>query len=282
MIGEAADRSPLAPLPEEGSQRLLKQVFDIWLTPEIERRRSTGKLSDYFQVRKAQVVFEMDAPVTVRLNEEVRAIWTVRATRAIAKGESVSVGDFSEIVSVDLTDNDPNAGHITILLHQGTWWITWNTRYNAGRISDSIAAATEFLTAARSAMGRHHFRAFTDNLFSAVELLAKAELFSTSDKQLLHAKTHSFVKGRFNHLTKWDDVQTDFAKLLNQLESMREQAKYGFKPYTLSVHEAHSLVCRAEKMFESVTSRAPRRHESTGGSESEAAKGDDGTGKVRQ
>ena len=131
------------------------------------------------------------------------------------------------------------------------------------------------MTAARSAMDHHHFRALADNLFSAVELLAKAELFSSPDKRLLHAKTHSSVKSGFNRLSKWGNVQTDFAKLLNQLERMREPAKYGLEPWTLSVEEAHSLIARAETMFEAVTSRAPRRQKSTGDSEPEAGKRED-------
>src|SRR6202030_1175276 len=99
------------------------------VVPEMERRGAAGRLPNHFNLWAAQIVFEVDAPVTVRFNEEIRATMMVRATRSVAKGEAVSFADFSEIVSIELTHNDPNAGHITIMLHQGSWFITWNTRY---------------------------------------------------------------------------------------------------------------------------------------------------------
>jgi hypothetical protein len=98
------------PVVEEGSSdRTLQHVFELWLTPEVERRRSTGQLPPNFQVWRAQIVFEVDAPVRVRLNDEVRSVMTARATRAITKGEAIGINDFSEVVSIELTDSDPNA-----------------------------------------------------------------------------------------------------------------------------------------------------------------------------
>ena len=84
------DPLPVAPFGDEAVQ----QVFDLWLTPEVERRRAAGRLPQ--PIRKAQIIFEVDGRPVVRFNDEVRVIMTVRTTRAVTKGEVVSSADFSE------------------------------------------------------------------------------------------------------------------------------------------------------------------------------------------
>ena len=195
----------------------------------------------------------------MRFNDEVRVIMTVRTTRAVTKGEVVSSSDFSEHISIELTDHDANGGRITLVLHQNRWWVTWDLRYNAQRISETVKAAQEFIAAAHFSGERSHARSFIDTLFSAVELLAKAELLSLPDKQLLDAKTHGSVRSRFNLWTRTGSIDRDFSGLLNTLDSMRDPARYGLQPWSLTPDEMTSLLTRAEKMLDAVASRVPRR-----------------------
>ncbi len=245
----------------EGPDRTLQQVFELWVMPEVQRRQSAGELPPTFQLWSAQVVFEVDAPVKVRLNKEVRTMMKVRATRAVAKGEAVDMSDFSEIVSIELTENDPNAGHITIIAHQGTWYLTWDTRYNAQRIATAIATATEFVESAEDNLkaAPPRFRPFTENLFSAVELLAKAVLLQLPDKKFLSSKTHGIIKSSFNQWSNLGNIEPDFATLLNELKSMRAGARYSLNAWELPVEKAQSLLVRTEKMLADVTLRTPRR-----------------------
>ncbi len=251
----------IAVVEGESPDRTLQQVFDVWVAPEVERRRSAGQLPPNFQLWQAQIVFEVDAPVRVRLNDEVRSVMKVRATRAIAKGEAVGMNDFSEVVSIELTDNDPNAGHITLLFHQGIWYLAWDTRYNAQLIDTTIKVATEFMELARDNLTSSppRVRPFAENLFSAVELLAKAVLLALPDKKVLSGKTHGLIKSNFNQWSNLGNIDSDFANLLNELGRMRDPARYGLKPWELPVGEAQALLARAEKMQAEVTSRAPRR-----------------------
>jgi uncharacterized protein (UPF0332 family) len=229
--------------------------------PEVQRRQSAGHLPANFQLWCAQVVFEIDAPVKVRLNDEVRVMMKARATRVVAKGEAVGMNDFSEIVSIELTKNDPNSGHITVILHQGTWYLTWDTRYNAQRIATTIASAKEFIESAQDNLkvSPPRLRPFTENLFSAVELLAKAVLLASPDRKILSSKTHGIIKSGFNQWSNLGNTEPDFANLLNELERMRALARYGLKTWELPIENAQALLVRAEKMLIVVTSRAPRR-----------------------
>jgi uncharacterized protein (UPF0332 family) len=247
--------------PVLGPDRTLQQVFELWVMPEVERRQSAGQVPPNFQLWSAQVVFEVDAPVKVRLNNEVRAMMKVRATRAVAKGEAVGMNDFSEIVSIELTEIDPNAGHITIIAHQGIWYLTWDTRYNAQRIATTIATAKEFIESAQDNLrvSSPRLRSFTENLFSAVELLAKAVLLQLPDRKILSSKTHGTIKSGFNQWSKLGNTERDFANLLNELERMRTPAKYSLNAWELPVEKAQSLLVRTEKMLADVISRTPRR-----------------------
>ncbi len=76
----------------------------------------------------------------VRLNDEVRAIISGKATRPINQGEMVTESDISEIMSIQLTDEDPaDAGHFTGLIIRGEWVLQWDFRYTSkGRTSSLL------------------------------------------------------------------------------------------------------------------------------------------------
>ena len=66
-------------LNEEFGKNLMQQAFDLWINPEIERRREAGRLPDDFVLRAAQVIMSLDANAPeVRSNEELKAARTVK------------------------------------------------------------------------------------------------------------------------------------------------------------------------------------------------------------
>jgi len=60
---------------EEFGQDLMQQVLEIWINPEIERRREAGRLPDDFALTRAQVIMNLDANAhEVRFNKEIKAV----------------------------------------------------------------------------------------------------------------------------------------------------------------------------------------------------------------
>lgn len=51
-VGEAANEKPY--------EATMRQAFGLWITPEIEHRRQTGRLPDGFSLYAAQVIMDMD------------------------------------------------------------------------------------------------------------------------------------------------------------------------------------------------------------------------------
>jgi uncharacterized protein (UPF0332 family) len=252
---------------EDFDQNLMGQVLELWINPEIERRREAGSLPDDFVVTRAQIIMNLaaDAP-EVRFNKEIKAVAQFRAARAVEVGEDLTEADIESIEDIMLTDEDPNAGHLTMMLFKGRWFIAFDFRYNATRIAAIVRAAREFLDAASFALRQHHLRPFVDNLFSATELMAKGLLLMWPDERLLNSRKHTFVSTKFNLSGKWGHTDQRYVSLLNRLSKLRGSARYLDKDFSLSADEAKKMLATAESMFGTLRDSAPERYKLSGDS----------------
>lgn len=238
------------------ADNLLHRVFDLWIDPEVERRQSLGLLPEDFRLRAAQVILNVGAAPEVRLDEEVRAKAKIKPARPIEAGDIVRAVDVDEYVAVELTDVDPDAGHVTVLRHQDGWSITFDFRYNAARVALVLDASREFLACAQFALAAGHERAATDNLFSAVELMAKADLLKLHDTGLLSSVKHSYVAHQFNRLGHTGTIEVGYLRLLNRLRDLRTPARYPPSSHKAAREELQQLLAIALEMHAVV---APRR-----------------------
>ena len=247
-------------LSEDFLRGVLQNTIEVWVTPEVVRRVAEGRLPHTFDLTAAQVVFNVGAPVVVRLNAEVRGLMKATAARDLEAGEVVLGHDIADIESMELLpDSDPNAAHVTIIRIRDKWWVWFDRRYNAERTAQLRTRAREFLDTAASALDRGALAPFAENLWAAVELLAKAWLMYGPDEALLNAKTHRYIVGRYNLSRKDGAVDPRFASLLNELTQMRDAARYAARPLTVSPDTAREMVRTAEDMYQHVEALAPTR-----------------------
>jgi hypothetical protein len=237
----------------------VQQVFDLWLNPEIERRRATGVLAEGFALYAGQIIINVDFPPVVRLNQEIKGVLRGVAARPILKGEDVSWRDLLDIHQIELTTEDANAGHMTLLLHKGRWFLEFDFRYNAQRVADTIDAARQFLDAARFCSERAHVRAFCENLFGATELLAKGTLLMLPDKGILTSKKHDYVASHFNRWGKYGNTDPRYVGLLNQLGRLRSSARYVSGEVKFTAPEMTEMLAVAEEMYSTLREQAPTR-----------------------
>jgi uncharacterized protein (UPF0332 family) len=249
-------------MDDNGASRALKQAFQLWFEPEIKRRVAEGRIGKDFSVWAAQVVMNLDADPVVRINNEVRGAFVARAGKIGSKakaGETIRLRDLSQIESVELTDEDPNAGHLTAIVHHRRWHVFFDFRYNAGRIESLLRAADEFLAAATTAAERGHAIATIDNLYDSVQLMAKSFLLTTPERAALESKTHGFIETRFNRQAKLGNVERASADLLNRLARLRPQTRYAFEPVRIAQSELQQMLESAGKMRADIETRRPRR-----------------------
>ncbi|MDI6772030.1 MAG: HEPN domain-containing protein [bacterium] len=251
-----------AQFDDEMARRVVDQMMDLFVRPEIDRRKATGRISDDFELRAAQVVLNVDASPQVRLNDEVRIAAKYRAAGPMKKGEKFPI-DPKRIVRLVLTDEDPNAAHITLLGLPAGGWVHWvlefDFHYNATRTRAHAEAAREFLDTARDALDKGHLRTLVENLYGATELMAKGILLSIPDKVFMTTGSHRLIAARFD---KWGDmgnVDKKYAKLLTRLWGYRGQARYLRGNFKLTAEKAREMLATAEEMFAAFQQQIPER-----------------------
>lgn len=194
-------------------QRLFDQMMDLWVRPEVERRRDRGDIEGKFSLLQAQVVFYPDERgVEVRLNDEVRI--------------SVIVNSKGDIFPSLCDEIDANAGHMTLMPKSSGWGISFDFIYNRAHANKHLELAEEFLAVAKYALRHELFGSLVENLFAACELSAKSILLAHPDKALQGKIRHGMISARYNMQAKLGNVEQAHSAALNKLASLRSKARY--------------------------------------------------------
>lgn len=251
-------------LTDEFADRFLANVYRLWLIPEVQRRLSGGLLDGDTKIWAGQIIFGMTGVLAVQLNDEVNGIFHVRPEAALPEGVLLSAENALDIaanvVHFELDDHDqPDAAHVTVLLGERGFYITFDMRYNSALVAGLVVRAREFLTIARYAETTGSVHALIANLHIAVEALAKARLVLHPDNEILVSRNHGFLRARFNRHSKGDDAEQRFARLLNRLDELRNPARYSLSQLSLSSDEARSLIDDADAMLARVLAVSPGR-----------------------
>jgi uncharacterized protein (UPF0332 family) len=236
-------------------ENVVRNALDLWINPEINRRREAGTLPENFSAYAIQVIFDDDLEcVQVRLNEEVRAVLEVDFTRDIKAGDAITISDIGDVKRVQLTKEDPNAGHFTLIRKKEGWTIAFDFTRNVTRSHQYLDAANEFLKSAEFAFNNKYFRAFIDNLHSTAELVAKG-LLIMHDSEALKSKKHGQVSGKYNLWGCFGNINVQYTKLLNLLQKLRKSARYLEGDLTLTPVEAKDMLTVAEAMVKDLEAR---------------------------
>lgn len=233
---------------EEASKRAIQQILDIFVLPEIKRRQELGEAEKPFPLQYAQIIFYPDGtPSEVRLNNEVKTELKVvlkkEYQRKHEKGEPIYWGQIERIESTRLTDeDDPNAGHATLINFSGSWFLYFDFKYNKERASKHLKAAQQFVDAARAALGKAHWSVFIDSLCSASELTAKAYLLSSPDKTIIKSKRHGVVASKTNKHKKLGNLERHHVDAFNKVWSVRGKARYLEGELDINEKEANDLL----------------------------------------
>lgn len=239
----------------------INHLFELFFTPEIERRKEAGTLDDTFALRYAQVLMYSDGRQhEVRLNDEVAAILRVQAKEPIAAGDPVYSSQIGNVVGMELPDDvDPNAAHATVARIGDAWYLGFDFRYNKALSQQHVETANEFLSAAHTAMESEHWRAFLDNLFSAAELLSKAVLLLLPDADFVKKTSHRSVHARINRFAHLGNIAPEFRDTFNRLSQLRSPARYLEREVQLLPEEAASMYSIVDHMATEAAARCSAR-----------------------
>lgn len=214
-------------MDEEFNQRVFQQINDFWIVPEIEKRKKLNRLPKDFRLRAVQIIFSLDRGWNrVRLNEEVKTIIKIKINGPIKKGEAVYENNIDNIEKIELTDDDKNCAHITLLLFKNNWMMSFDFRYNKNIVKEHIKASKEFYESAMDNVNKKRLRSFFECAFASAELSAKAILLILPDKNIIYGKDHEVRIKRFKNWTELGNAPEEYSKALIRLNLLRPSARY--------------------------------------------------------
>jgi hypothetical protein len=162
------------------------------------------------------------------------------------------------IEAIDLHEADANCGHITMVRFKGKWSVHFNFVYNRQLIREILEVVPGSVETAEFALEKSHLHPFVEIIWSAAELMAKAELYAIANQDVKGTKKHKTVKAEFNRLARASPVLQGWAKTLNRLEELRRQARYLEKTLKLTPAEARAMLEGAKEQMEFMRKRVPR------------------------
>jgi hypothetical protein len=238
----------------EIGQRFFQQMMDIFILPAIEEIQSTGSLPRPAQLSAAQVIFFPDGrKPQVRINREVTAIGKVRLLHGVTKhpGDPIHEHELQGLEGISLPEKEfPDCGHATFIRFGDTWTVAFDFRYNKTLARQHFSVAEQFFRTAEHALSNKHWSAFADNLFSAAELAARANLLLMPDKKFREKATHKAIHHRYNRFADLGNVDPEHVSAFNKLYGIRDKARYLRQPFTMSQAEAKTLLDAVRTMLE--------------------------------
>jgi hypothetical protein len=239
---------------------LLRNLMDSWVTPDVRRRQEAGSLEKPLHIRMAQIVFFPNgrAPA-VRINNEVRGRGRFKFKEPlhepIAAGDPVYWNQIDGLESFQLDPEERDYGHATIFSFEQSWVITFDFIYNKRRSAEHIAAAREYLVAAKSSWRASLCRPFVDNLAAASELAAKAYLLGRPDQSVMEGKTHQTIHLKINAGRRLGNVASQAIDSFNLLQELRYRARYLSRELDISQPAAASMIADTEGFLSAVEER---------------------------
>jgi hypothetical protein len=225
-----------------GPERTLRQMFNLFIGPEIDRRVAAGLLTTQFNLEKAQVIFDGDKSPQVRLNDEVRGSMLVKVSKPVEIGDPIGVADITEVDRWELDIADADCGHFTVIRWAGdNWQMLFDFQRNKRKGADLVSLAEQFLATAEFAFSKGHSGPYIDNLFSSCELLAKARLMTAAAQNDIDS--HKTIHSKINLWKKMGNVDGKFVTLFNELASARSVARYSAGKYLSIQSETDAVDC---------------------------------------
>lgn len=223
-------------------ENLLKQCFELWINPEAEKRKTEGTLNRDFSLKAAQIIFCLGHKPIVRLNKEVKVLVSAKLKRTVKKGELIYTSDVEHIKGLQLTDEEKDFGHITIVLFKGSWIIGFSFIYDATKSKELLEIGQTYLSSAKKDFQGKNYRPMIESLSVAAENFAKARLYLLPDDLIRKTKKHGVVQAKVNIYAKTSNIiNIGFKDTFNKLQTIRDKARYSTQ-FVMSEDEAEKMI----------------------------------------
>lgn len=237
-----------------------ENLFNLFIYPEIQRRKELGLIDDTFDLIAAQWIQYPDGRTNeIRLNSEVKALCETRYKEGITKkkGDPVFEHEIKDVIWIELTDeDDPNCAHATYIKIAGAWYIHFDFRQNKELARKNLHSAVQFLNVAEFCLEKKHWAPFLDNLFSAAELAVKSTQLMTYGGKFRKKTTHKGIRKKYNAWADLGNALPSQKEAFNKLCAYRPRARYSEPDFSIPELEANDLLKTVREMIETAQSFA--------------------------
>lgn len=89
-------------LSEEGVENLFSQIYELWIEPEISRRKQAGSLPEDFKIFRCLIRLPKDKPPIVKFDHEIEWIASVKAapSTSFKRGQRIFLHEIQKVEAV--------------------------------------------------------------------------------------------------------------------------------------------------------------------------------------
>lgn len=231
-------------MDQQFAQNVFNNFNELFIKPEIARRKSIGRLTDDFKIQKVLVLISISEKPVIQLNEEVEAEAIAKIKPGIVKqkGEDLYLDDIESIEKIILPEKYINSGYIFIIALNGRYSIIFDFLYNKDIRKKHYKRALDFLETAENALAVSKYSVFVDTLYSATELISRMFLLSQPDKKFLNKSTHRAIQIKMNQHSKLNENTREITNLLNVLLGLRHEARYSNDDYEIKKEDGIAML----------------------------------------
>ena len=123
-------------MDDETAKIFFKNILNLWIYPEINKRLEQGKISKDTEVRRALIIMNPDENTPqVRINNEVAVTVITKYKSDVPKkhGEPVYEYEIDEHLVIEEIDKDPNSAYIILIRVKDLWTIKFDGTWNKAR-----------------------------------------------------------------------------------------------------------------------------------------------------
>ncbi len=209
-------------MDEEIGNRVLQQAMNIWILPEIEKRKKEGWLKENFVLKRAIIIFNPRGITRIRFNEKVDLIAEAKINRTINAGEIVYERDIEKINKIIPKNLPKDCGWLVIIFINQRVIVAFNFLYNLDKIQEFLKASKEFYESAIDNLDKNRLRPFFEECWAVAELLSACNFLSLGQEYDSH---HVNIK-KMKNWVDLGNVEIKFSEILQRLNRSRKIARY--------------------------------------------------------
>ncbi len=243
-------------MDQEFAQNVFNNFNELFIKPEIERRKSIGILPNNFVIQKVLVLLTISEKPIIQINEEVEAKAIVRHKPEIQKkvGDEVFLSDIEAIEKILLPKKYQNAGYIFIMSFGDKYGMAFDFLYNKDIRKKQYKRSLDFLESAENALIMNKYSVFIDTLYSATELISRMYLLSSPDEKFINKSTHKSIQIKMNKHSELNEETKEITCLLNKLSVLRHKARYSNDDFEIDKNDAAAML----KIFKDFINNLPK------------------------